>query len=263
MAPDPSLAAQVPVDSSRKTRHSSLFRPPAFISGILEVMHAGSTTRMVIGLFAALCIAYAQSSFAVQHVDDFTLLDQNGKPHELHHQPDKKVLVLMVQGNGCPITRAAWSALKEIRARFAARGVGFMMLNPNLQDDRASIRAEAREFGYDIPILIDGTQAVGEALGVTRTAEVFVIETKTWNVVYRGPVDDRLTYERQRATAREEYLADALNDVLAGKPVAVARRDSAGCIVNFPNRDEPAVFPQGTADVPPGGIQDSAHGHRH
>ncbi|MEO6079947.1 MAG: redoxin family protein [Steroidobacteraceae bacterium] len=193
----------------------------------------------VIILLTCLGLLWAPDAGAAQHVDNFTLLDQNGKSHKLYYHSDKKAIVVMVQGNGCPITRAAWNALKEIRAEFAGKGVEFLMLNPNLQDDRASIQAEAREFGYDIPILIDRAQLVGEALGVTRTAEVFVIDTKSWDVAYRGPIDDRVTYERQRATAKETWLTDALNNLLAGRPTTVAKRDSVGCIVNFPHRDAP------------------------
>ncbi len=145
---------------------------------------------------------------------------------------------------------AAWNALKEVRAQYAGKGIEFLMLNSNLQDDRASVQAEAREFGYDVPILLDATQLVGEALGVTRTAEVFVIDTKSWNVAYRGPVDDRLNYERQRATAKEKYLIDALDNVLAGKPAKVTKRDSPGCIVNFPHRDRPVAISYGKTIAP-------------
>jgi hypothetical protein len=197
-------------------------------------------------LLASLCLWASAGGTAQppksQHVDNFTLLDHNGKSHKLYYHSDKKAVVIMVQGNGCAITRTAWNMLKEVRAEFAGKGIEFLMLNPNLHDDRASIQAEAREFSYDIPILVDASQLVGEALGVTRTAEVFVIETQNWNVAYRGPVDDRLNYERQRATANDKYLVDALNNVLAGKTVAVVKRDSPGCIVDFPHRERPGAI---------------------
>jgi hypothetical protein len=203
-------------------------------------------TRTIAVLIASLCL-WAQFSITAQpvrpqQVDNFTLLDHNGKSHRLYYLSDRKAVVIMVQGNGCPISRTAWNFLKEVRAQYASKGIEFLMLNPNLQDDRASIQAEAREFGFDIPVLVDAAQLVGEALGVTRTAEVFVIETKNWNVAYRGPVDDRLSYERQRATAKEKYLVDALDDLLAGKPVAVPKRDAPGCIVDFPHRERPVAI---------------------
>ena len=212
----------------------------------LKLENARMKFGVITTVLASLCLlsghVIAAAQPGAQHVDNFTLLDQNGKSHKLYYLSDKKAVVVMVQGNGCPITRAAWGALKEVRAEYAGKGIEFLMLNSNQQDDRASIQTEAKEFGYDIPIMVDTTQLIGESLGVTRTAEVFVIDPKTWNVVYRGPIDDRLTYERQRATAKELYLTDALNNVLAGKPTQVARRDSPGCIVNFPERERSAAI---------------------
>ena len=199
---------------------------------------------------AILVVLALAAAPAAARVDNFVLRDQNGESHELYYHSDQRVVVIMVQGNGCPIARAAWPTYREIRAEYADEGVAFFMLNPNLQDDRASIVAEAREFDYDIPILDDEAQLVGEALGVIRTAEVFVIETDGFNLVYRGPIDDRLTYERQRAEASETYLTDALDDVLAGRPVEVAERDAVGCLVNFPNRERAAAVSYGDTIAP-------------
>jgi hypothetical protein len=77
---------------------------------------------------------------------------------------------------------------------------------------------------------------IGEALGVVRTSEVFVIDPKGWKLQYRGPMDDRLSYERQRP-AKHHYLTDALDAMVAGKPVTTPKADGVGCLVNFPNRD--------------------------
>ena len=138
-------------------------------------------------------------------VDNFRLLDQNGKSHELYYSSDMKAIVLMVHGNGCPIVRQAVPALREIREKYQAPGVEFLLLNSNLQDNRDAVAAEAKEFNVDFPILLDQAQLIGEALGVVRTSEVFVIDPKGWKLVYRGPMDDRLSYEKQRP-ASKHYL---------------------------------------------------------
>ena len=171
-----------------------------------------------------------------QVVDNFRLLDHNGKSHELHYSSDMKAIVLMVHGNGCPIVRQAVPALRQIREKYQAQGVEFLLLNSNLQDNRDAVAAEAKEFNVDFPILLDQAQLIGEALGVVRTSEVFVIDPKGWKLVYRGPMDDRLSYEKQRP-ASKHYLADALDATIAGQPVKVARADGVGCLVNFPERD--------------------------
>ena len=169
-------------------------------------------------------------------VDDFQLLDQAGKAHRLYYYDDAPAVVIMSQGNGCPIVRAAVPALRDVRNEYANHGVEFFLLNSNLQDSRQTIAEEAEEFGFDMTILVDEHQLVGEALNITRTAEIFVIDPKSRKVVYHGPVDDRVTYEVQRAEAKHHYLRDALDSLLSGEAVAVADVEAPGCIVNFPER---------------------------
>jgi peroxiredoxin/mono/diheme cytochrome c family protein len=173
-------------------------------------------------------------------VENFRLRDADGKWHELYAAADRKAVVVMVQGNGCPIARQALPALAQLREQYRARGVEFLLLNSNLQDDAKSVREEAAEFKINFPILLDDAQLVGEALGVERTAEIFVIDPKGWKLAYHGPLDDRLGYERQRPTAQNEYLRAALDAVLAGQPVAITQVETPGCLVNFPERGRAA-----------------------
>jgi|KBSMisStandDraft_5_1062788.scaffolds.fasta_scaffold70305_2 hypothetical protein len=168
-------------------------------------------------------------------VDNFMLVDQNLQAHELYRLADAKAIVIVSTANGCPIARSLTPALKALRDKYAAQGVEFMLLDSALQDSREAIVAEAKEYGQDIPILMDSNQLVGEALGVTRTAEVFVINPKTWQVMYHGPVDDRMDYGVQKAAAHN-FADDALGAMLAGKPIQQASVQSKGCLVDFPER---------------------------
>ena len=176
-------------------------------------------------------------------VADFALADQHGVRHQLRNYRDAAALVLMVQGNGCPIVRNALADLADVRAQFAKRNIAFLMINANPQDDADDIRAEAEEWGIDLPILVDETQTVGTQLALTRTAETLVLvpESQAWRIAYRGPINDRLAYERQRQRAGRHYLADALDAVLAGAAPATAAVDAIGCLINFsPAAAEPS-----------------------
>ncbi len=169
-------------------------------------------------------------------VDNFMLVDaQKLEAHELYRMADAKAIVLVSTGVGCPIARSMTPALKALRDKYAAQGVEMMLVDSNLQDSREAIAAEAKEFGIDIPILMDSNQLVGEALGVTRTAEVFVINPKTWKVAYHGPVNDASDYGVQKDVSHE-FASDALAAVLAGKPAMAATQASKGCLVDFPER---------------------------
>ena len=169
-------------------------------------------------------------------VENFRLLDQKGGSHELFYYDDKKALVFLVQGNGCPFARNAAPRFQELRDIYSDKEVEFFMLNSNLQDDRLSISEEAKEYGYDLNILIDETQIIGESLELSRTGEVFIVNPKNWSVAYIGAIDDRLTYENQKKEASEHFLKDAIDDLLAGEVVAVPRTESLGCLINFPNK---------------------------
>ena len=196
-----------------------------------------SVARHILGVltlgFALQCWAIAPGS----KVPDFRLTDQRGQQHRLYDLNNQKAVVIMIQGNGCPIVRQALPLLQQVRDQYRDKGVEFLLLNSNLQDNAESIAKEAAEFSIAFPILVDQKQKIGEMLGVERTSEVFVIEPRTWKLVFRGPMDDRLHYERQRPPTKH-YLTDALDALIAGRAVPVSTADGVGCIVNFPERSK-------------------------
>lgn len=176
-------------------------------------------------------------SFAVapgDTIQNFTLKDHLGKSHELHSYADKDAVVLLVQGNGCPIARNAIHTYDDLQEQFANQNVAFLMINSNLQDNQKSIAKEAAEFKINFPILVDDEQAVGVALKFERTADTFIINPKTWTLEYRGALDDRLDYETQKFSAANNYVADALTSVLAKEPVKLKAVEAKGCLVNIP-----------------------------
>ena len=179
-----------------------------------------------------------QGAYALERVDNFMLLDHMGDAHELYYHRNASAIVMMVQGNGCPIVRNAIGEFKELRDKYADQGAQFFMVNSNLQDHRTTIRDEAEKYGIDIPILDDETQLVGESLGLIRTAEVLVIDPKNWSVAYRGPINDRQSYERQKATASEHFASLAIDNVIAGEKIETPTRETMGCLINFAERSK-------------------------
>jgi alkyl hydroperoxide reductase subunit AhpC len=145
---------------------------------------------------------------------------------------DNEFVVFYAQGVGCPIARIALPNYREVRDEYASKNIGFLMFNSNIQDSMTRIAKEADEFGIDFPIIKDEGQALAKALGVERTAEVFIVNPRTRKVLYRGPINDQLGYETQRNNASEHYLKDALDTVLTGAKVDMNNiPDSKGCLI--------------------------------
>jgi peroxiredoxin len=200
-------------------------------SVIIAGLAIGAASLCALSL-APVVAAAAVAKAPTMKAADFTLQDQNLKSHQLY-KTDAKAVVLVTQMNGCPIVRNILPALNKLKADYAGKGVEFLMLNSSLQDSRDDVLAEAKEWNIDFPILLDTTQKVGKSFGVERTAEVIVMNPKTWQVIYHGPIDDRVTYERQKAKADHTWAADAIDATLAGKTVPVVQRQTQGCLINF------------------------------
>jgi peroxiredoxin len=167
-------------------------------------------------------------------IKDFTLVDQNGATHSLSDYADKDYIVVYIHGSGCPIARLSVPEYQDIAATYRSKNIEFLMLNSFIQDDMRRIQKEASEFKIEFPILKDEDQTVAYSLGVERTAEVFVIDPRTHETVFRGPINDALGYETQRTKVDNHYLTDALETILAGGVVDMDEiPDSKGCLVGF------------------------------
>ncbi len=174
-------------------------------------------------------------------VDDFALLDQTGKMHELYNQPGARAIVLISYAVACPILRWNLPVVEELVAKYGEQGVHFYYIDASPQDSREDLVTEVEEFGLSVPILQDTAQIVLPTLGVKRTADAFVIDTRTWNLVYRGQINDRATYGAQNTREGGDFLDDALASFLAGDPIEIERTEAKGCLIFYENHGDDAV----------------------
>lgn len=171
-------------------------------------------------------------------VPNFGLHDQNGKFHTLYYYNKAKAVVVYVQGNACPVVRNAMVDLRAVRKQFKGKGVEFLMINANPQDDRDAILAESEEFDIDFPILKDDAQLVTEAMQLHRTGEAIVLDPSDWTIMYRGPINDRVGFESQREKSDNHYLADAIEAQLNGEMVAETLIKGPGCLIKKYHEDK-------------------------
>ena len=185
-------------------------------------------------ILAALLMLLPTISLAddfLRTIGDFTLTTITGEEITLSNHSEELVAIY-IQGNGCPIARLGSHDYKEVINQFAGKPVAFYMMNSFIQDSVYAIIQEEAEFEFAVPVMKDDTQTIAKTIGVTRTAEVFVLRPETGEVVYRGPINDKLGYETQRVGVTQNFLADGLNTVLSG---GVVDHDdipeSKGCLV--------------------------------
>lgn len=202
-------------------------------------------------LVFALSILTASAREEPVWIENFALIDHEGKFHELDYYlglPGVEGLVVFIQGNGCPLVQKRVPELNRLAAEYQRKGILFCMLNANLQDTREEIRKEAESFGIGMPVLKDEAQIVAGMLGVERTAEVFLINARK-KIVYRGAIDDRLDYQSARPAAKNAYLREALDDFLAGREIEPAITDAPGCKVTYPGFSDKLTYVDDIAPI--------------
>jgi peroxiredoxin len=165
---------------------------------------------------------------------DFTdLLGVDGRRYSLADLGERDIVVLVFTSNRCPTAKAYAERLNDLQARYGPRGVQLVLLNsndPHLYPDESYARMieRADEDQMSFPYLLDAGQRVARAYGPSRTFHVFVLDRRR-RLRYEGRFDDARLPERVTTSD----LANALDDLLAGRPVRVAQTRPFGCSLDL------------------------------
>lgn len=178
-------------------------------------------------LLAAPSVATEKSFPLGGQVDDFALKDFRGKTHRLS-DIDEPLIVIAFLGTECPLVKLYAPRLAALHERFASQGVAFVAINANAQDSITEIAAYARTHQIPFPILKDLGNRVADQMGAERTPQVFVLDRER-TIRYCERIDDQYGVGYVREKPERHDLAEALEQLLAGKPVATPTTVAPGC----------------------------------
>lgn len=156
-------------------------------------------------------------------VADVAFTDLAGKAGKLSDYRDKACLVVALTDPGCPLCQKFAPVLARLEKEYAAKGVAFLFVNP-LAGDAAAIKADAARLGGRYV----ADPRLAAAVGATSTTEVVVLDPAR-TVVYRGAVSDQYGLGYAHDAPRNNYLAAALDTVLAGRAPKPAATTAPGC----------------------------------
>ena len=168
----------------------------------------------------------------------FALKGVDGATHSLEDYAGKKAVVVVFTCNHCPAAVAYEDRLVELQSDYAGKGVQLVAINPNEDEGHPTDSFEhmvqrAKDKGYNFPYLRDETQEIAKAYGAVRTPEVFLLGPDR-TLVYHGRIDDNAD---NPAAVKRHDLREALDEVLAGKPVTVPDTPPVGCTVKWWGKD--------------------------
>jgi hypothetical protein len=203
--------------------------------------------HMLVVLLAALTMTGAASgraSVEIRAIDGRVL-----KPFE----PAGAAGVIFFVATDCPISNTYAPEIQRVCRDYASRGVSCALMYEDVDiagssRDRgtggaagrnpldAAVRAHLREYGYGTMIAaIDRARTISTHAKASVTPQAVVVDHRG-EVRYRGRIDNfyaALGKPRQQVT--EHDLRDALEDVLAGRPVKRPATNALGCHIVDPS----------------------------
>ena len=183
---------------------------------------------------------------------DFHLPATDGKTYSLDDFKDADILVVFFTCNTCPFVLGSDEYTHKLVTRYAPKGVQFVAINPNNPKrskadrfDRMVERMRKEKFPWTY--LQDKQQEAARAYGPNKTPHFFVFD-KDRKLVYTGR---ELNNPRFPKRSKHHDLADALDAVLAGKPVDVPTTKVIGCSIKWsPKGEDGEEEPFETCDLP-------------
>jgi peroxiredoxin len=167
----------------------------------------------------------------------FTLKDTDGKEHSLASSAGK-IVVIEWFNPGCPFIvkqHQVNKTITDLAKTYTAKGVQFYAINsgaPGQQGTGVEANAKAKkDWGLDYPILLDETGATGKSYGAKNTPLMVVIGADG-KIAYWGAIDDDSS---ATTPGKTNYVANALDELLAKKPVTTKETKPYGCNVKYTN----------------------------
>lgn len=180
---------------------------------------------------------------------EFSLPGVDDKTYTLKDFADAKVLVVIFTCNHCPTAQAYEGRIAKLESDYRNKGVRVVAISPNdatavrldelgytdLDDSFKAMKIRARDHKFAYPYLYDGyTQKTSLAYGVLATPQVYVFD-QARKLRYVGRFDDS-----DVKTVKSHDAINAVEAVLAGKPVPVETTRVFGCSTKWSDKREDA-----------------------
>ena len=205
--------------------HGKAASPTNHVAAALEDLLAGKKVSTPRTKPYGCSVKYAP---AVARTPAFALADHTGKTVRLGDFAGKIVVLEWINPD-CPVSRGFYTngAMKALAARYAPRGVVWLAVNSTHYFTTAKNARWVAQHALPYPILNDQSGKVGRAYGAKTTPDMRVLD-RSGALAYQGAIDNRA-----RGDKAVNYVAKALDELLAGKKVSIPRSKPYGCSVKY------------------------------
>lgn len=186
-----------------------------------------------------LSLGGVQAATVGEAAPDFRATGSDGKEYQLSDLKGQ-IVVLEWLNHGCPFVQKFYGAdaMQAMQQKYTGEGVIWLSVissAPGLQGHMTAEEANAtRETkgAHPTAILIDEAGELGRLYDAKVTPHFFIIDADGV-LVYNGAIDSIRSPNAADIEKAENYVAAALDALLAGEPVATAQTTPYGCTVKY------------------------------
>lgn len=176
---------------------------------------------------------------------DFQGTDSNGAKHDLAQYRGKYV-VLEWANQGCPYDRKHYlsGSMESLQKEWTAKGVVWLSVISSGPGQQGYVTpAEENDYlrkmhAAPTAALLDPGGQIGRLYEAKTTPHIFVIDP-SGKLIYQGAIDNKPTPDQADLKTADNYLNDALNAAMSGKPVPVTVTSPYGCSVKYATEEPP------------------------
>ena len=169
----------------------------------------------------------------------FTATDSHGQAHSLDHYKGKYV-VLEWHNQGCPFTRKHYESgnMQALQKQWTEKGVVWFTVISSAEGKEGYVTPSqeneymAKMHASPTAALLDPEGKLGRLYNAKTTPNMFVIDPQG-KLIYSGAIDDRPSTDLDDVKGADNFVSDALNAAMSGKPVANPHTRSYGCSVKY------------------------------
>jgi peroxiredoxin len=186
---------------------------------------AVALAAVILGLVAAAPAAEPAIGAAAP---DFKLTTLDGKPFSLSEAARaRNAVVVMFIATQCPYSNAYNDRMREMATAYEKQGVLFVGINSNKSEPANEVAAHAKKHSFTFPLMKDPDNKVADLYNARHTPEIFLVD-KSRTLRYHGRIDEN--YE-EPSKVNSPDLKNALDALLANKPIAKAETKAFGCSI--------------------------------
>jgi peroxiredoxin len=199
-------------------------------------VHGMSLSPMKSWIFFFLILSWVQVANAVRVGDEapeFTLKDVRGNLHQLSGYPGRIVVLEWVH-HGCPFVKKHYESgnMQALQAKYTEKDVIWLGIRTGQADTKSLLEQNKNLKIRASATLLDPSGKAAGAYGARATPHIFVISSNG-KLAYSGAVDDQPTPDPKTIKGARNYVAEALDALLAGKQVVVKATRPYGCGVKY------------------------------